>query len=206
MTALIEAFAPWLGDLLELGGPILTVILSIAFVMWVLLFGRLYYLVADYPRDLAEARDAWAARADHRSWFAEQQRNALVGRIASRLTRHFSFIGTLIKVCPLLGLLGTVLGMLEVFDALAATGSNNPRSMAAGVSKATVSTLAGMVVAIVGLLALSLSQRRALVAREKLPMHFPQTGQRETMASEKTPPSAPSEPPPTPKQRDQRDA
>ncbi|CAN0602343.1 unnamed protein product, partial [Ectocarpus sp. 12 AP-2014] len=42
--------------------------------------------------------------------------------------------------------------MLEVFDALAATGSNNPRSMAAGVSKATVSTLAGMVVAIVGLL------------------------------------------------------
>jgi biopolymer transport protein ExbB len=63
--------------------------------------------------------------------------------------------------------------MLEVFDALAATGSNNPRSMAAGVSKATVSTLAGMVVAIVGLLALSLSERRAVAAREKLPDHFP---------------------------------
>ena len=182
MSALIEAFAPWLGDLLELGGPILAVILTIAFVMWVLLFEQLYYLFATYPSDLAAARRSWASRADHRSWFAQQQRSALVGRIGSRLTRHFSLIGTLIKVCPLLGLLGTVLGMLEVFDALAATGSNNPRSMAAGVSKATVSTLAGMVVAIVGLLALSLSQRRALAAHEKLPMHFTQTAQRDDAA------------------------
>jgi uncharacterized membrane protein len=40
MSALIEAFAPWLGDLLELGGPILGIILCIAFVMWLLLFER----------------------------------------------------------------------------------------------------------------------------------------------------------------------
>ena len=175
MTALVERFFPWLGDLLELGGPILGIILVIAFAMWWLLLYRLRYLLIDYPRDLADARAAWCAREDHRSWFAEQYRNALSGTIASRLTRHFSMIGTLIKVCPLLGLLGTVVGMLEVFDALAATGSNNPRSMAAGVSKATVSTLAGMVVAIVGLLALSLCERRALAARENLPAHFPQT-------------------------------
>ncbi|MEE4109070.1 MAG: MotA/TolQ/ExbB proton channel family protein [Halieaceae bacterium] len=189
MSALIEAFAPWLGDLLELGGPILGIILCIAFVMWLLLFERVYYMLADYPRDLAEARAAWEGRFERRSWFAEQQRNALVGQIASRLTRHFSLIGTLIKVCPLLGLLGTVVGMLEVFDALAATGSNNPRSMAAGVSKATVSTLAGMVVAIVGLLALSLSERRAVDAREKLPVHFPQMAQGQALLApqEETP-------------------
>jgi len=206
MSALIEAYAPWLGDLLQLGGPILAIILSIAFLMWVLLFERVYYVLADYPRDLAEAREAWAARADHRSWFAEQQRNALVGEIAARLTRHFSFIGTLIKVCPLLGLLGTVLGMLEVFDALAATGSNNPRSMAAGVSKATVSTLAGMVVAIVGLLALSLSQRRALSAREKLPMHFPQTAQGTGVAPDALSASKATAQPATRSQRGPRNA
>jgi biopolymer transport protein ExbB len=175
MTSLLERFFPWLGDLLELGGPILGIILAIAFIMWALLFDRLHYLFAQYPRDLAAAKDAWAARSDHRSWFAEQYRNALAGEIATRLSQNFSLIGTLIKVCPLLGLLGTVVGMLEVFDALAATGSNNPRSMAAGVSKATVSTLAGMVVAIVGLLALSVSERRAVAARENLPAHFPQT-------------------------------
>jgi biopolymer transport protein ExbD len=77
--------------------------------------------------------------------------------------------------------------MLEVFDALAATGSNNPRSMAAGVSKATVSTLAGMVVAIVGLLALSLSERRAVDAREKLPVHFPQMAPGAACPQEETP-------------------
>ncbi|MEM1189505.1 MAG: MotA/TolQ/ExbB proton channel family protein [Pseudomonadota bacterium] len=175
MSAFIDSLLPWLGDLLELGGPILGVILLIAFAMWALLFERLYYLFAEYPRELNMAKGAWNARADHRSWFAEQARGALVGTIARRLNQHFSLIGTLIKVCPLLGLLGTVIGMLEVFDALAATGSNNPRSMAAGVSKATVSTLAGMVVAIVGLLALSLSERRAMAARENLPAHFPQT-------------------------------
>jgi len=178
LTALLDSVFPWFGDLLELGGPILGIILLIAFAMWALLFERLYYLFAEYPRELATAKARWAEREDHRSWFAEQARNALAGDIARHLGQHFSLIGTLIKVCPLLGLLGTVIGMLEVFDALAATGSNNPRSMAAGVSKATVSTLAGMVVAIVGLLALSLSERRALAARENLSSHFPQTEHR----------------------------
>lgn len=175
MMALMDRFFPWLSDLLEMGGPILGVILLIAFAIWWLLFERLHYMVRDYPRELAEARSAWESRNDHLSWFAEQYRNELIGHIARQLTRHFSLIGTLIKICPLLGLLGTVIGMLEVFDALAATGSNNPRSMAAGVSKATVSTLAGMVVAIVGLLATSLGERHAQAARERLPAHFLQT-------------------------------
>jgi biopolymer transport protein ExbB len=175
MMAYIDRFLPWLADLLELGGPILGVILLIAFVMWWLLFERLYYFIREHPRELAAAKARWQARPDHRSWFAEQYRNELTGQIARRLTQHLSLIGALIKVCPLLGLLGTVIGMLEVFDALAATGSNNPRSMAAGVSKATVSTLAGMVVAIFGLLAETLEERHALAARESLPAHFPQT-------------------------------
>lgn len=175
MSALIDRLFPWLGDLLELGGPILGLILIIAFIMWWLLFERLNYLLREYPRELTEAKASWEARGDHRSWYAEQFRTELAGRLASHLTKYFSLIGTLIKICPLLGLLGTVVGMLEVFDALAATGSNNPRSMAAGVSKATVSTLAGMVVAIVGLLAATLSERRAMAIRESLPAHFPQT-------------------------------
>lgn len=175
MSAFIDRFFPWLGDLLALGGPILGLILLIAFAMWWLLFERLHYLVREYPRELADAKAAWTARQDHRSWFAEQYRNELSGRVATHLTQHFSLIGTLIKICPLLGLLGTVVGMLEVFDALAATGSNNPRSMAAGVSKATVSTLAGMVVAIFGLLAATLSERYAMAARDNLPAHFLQT-------------------------------
>ena len=175
ITALIDRFVPWLGDLLELGGPILGLILMIAFTMWWLLFERANYLLREYPQELEASKRVWMARKEHQSWYAQKHRIELGGRLSSQLRRNFSLISTLIKVCPLLGLLGTVIGMLEVFDALAATGSNNPRSMAAGVSKATVSTLAGMVVAIVGLLAASLGERQALARRDKLPGHFPQT-------------------------------
>ena len=50
------------------------------------------------------------------------------------------------------GLLGTVTGMIEVFDVMAITGSGNARGMAAGVSKATLPTMAGMVAALSGML------------------------------------------------------
>jgi biopolymer transport protein ExbB len=51
----------------------------------------------------------------------------------------------------MLGLLGTVYGMIEVFDVLAVMGSGNPRAMSTGVAKATIPTMAGMTVALSGL-------------------------------------------------------
>ena len=58
---------------------------------------------------------------------------------------------TLVALCPLLGLLGTVTGMIEVFDVMAISGSGNARAMASGVSKATIPTMSGMVAALSGL-------------------------------------------------------
>ena len=172
MMALIDAYLPWLGDLLSLGGNILALILLMAFVLWTLLCERLYFLYFVYPRHAINAVQLWNARSDKTSWFALQYRDHLRHRIAAELNKHYSMIGTIIKVCPLLGLLGTVAGMLEIFDALAATGSNNPRSMASGVSKATVSTLAGMVVAIFGLLIGKFAERRAISERDRLEARF----------------------------------
>lgn len=166
---LIDNFMPWLGDLLSLGGEILVLILLMAFLMWSLLCERIYYLYVLYPQQLRRAIRLWNARSEKSSWYALQYREHLRHRINSDLNRGFPLIATIIKICPLLGLLGTVAGMLEVFDALAMTGTNNPRSMAAGVSKATVSTLAGMVVAIFGLLGSKFIERRALSEREALP-------------------------------------
>lgn len=177
MMAFIDTWMPWLGDLLSLGGGILSLILVMAFLMWSLLWERIYYLFAIYPRHSRSAVTLWIERADKTSWYAQQYRNHLIMRITAQLNRNFSLIATIIKICPLLGLLGTVAGMLEVFDALAATGSNNPRSMAAGVSKATVSTLAGMVVAIFGLLTSKFAERRALVERDSLQSRFAQLGE-----------------------------
>jgi biopolymer transport protein ExbB len=176
MMVFIDNFIPWLGGLLMLGGDILVLILVMAFLMWSLLFERIYYLYIVHPQHLRRAVRLWEAREDKLSWYAMQYREHLRHRINSDLDRGFPLIGTIIKICPLLGLLGTVAGMLEVFDALAATGANNPRSMAAGVSKATVSTLAGMVVAIFGLLGSKFIERRALAEREALPAQLAYLG------------------------------
>ena len=172
MMVFIDAWLPWLGDLLTLGGNILALILFMAFVMWTLLCERLYYLYFLYPQHAKRAIQLWYERSDKTSWYAQQYKNHLRFRISAELKQNYPLIGIIIKICPLLGLLGTVVGMLEIFDALAATGTNNPRSMAAGVSKATVSTLAGMVVAIFGMLVGKFAERRAIAERDALQARF----------------------------------
>jgi biopolymer transport protein ExbB len=64
--------------------------------------------------------------------------------------QYLLIIKTMVAICPLLGLMGTVTGMIEVFDVMAISGSGNARSMASGVSKATIPTMAGMVGALSG--------------------------------------------------------
>jgi biopolymer transport protein ExbB len=71
-----------------------------------------------------------------------------------------SLIKTCVALCPLLGLLGTVTGMVEVFDVMAIAGSGNVRGMASGVWKATVPTMAGMVTAISGMVVSVVLERR----------------------------------------------
>ena len=60
---------------------------------------------------------------------------------------------TMVALCPLLGLLGTVTGMIEVFNIMAVTGGGDAKSMAGGVSRATIPTMAGMVAALSGVFA-----------------------------------------------------
>ena len=85
----------------------------------------------------------------------------LVSDVRLKLESRIASIQTLVKLCPMLGLLGTVTGMIEVFDVMAG-GSGNARGMAAGVSKATLPTMAGMVAALSGML-FSIQLRRYVV-------------------------------------------
>ena len=57
----------------------------------------------------------------------------------------------LIGMCPMIGLLGTVYGMIEVFEVLSFLGTGNPRAMSSGVAKATIPTMASMVITLFGL-------------------------------------------------------
>ena len=70
--------------------------------------------------------------------------------------KHFNIlplINTCVALAPLFGLLGTVTGMIEVFQVMAFTGGGDARSMAGGVSKATLPTMAGMTTALSGVFA-----------------------------------------------------
>ena len=104
-----------------------------------------------HRREAQRIQEIWDARADHASWNAKQIRRVLVSEVELHLKWGLGLIGTLVALCPMLGLLGTVTGMIEVFDVMA-TGSGNTRGMAAGVSKATLPTMAGMVAALSGML------------------------------------------------------
>ena len=79
----------------------------------------------------------------------------------------------LIALCPLFGLLGTVTGMIDVFTVLAITGGGDARSMAGGVSRATIPTMAGMVAALSGVLGNIYLDRLATRRRERIDEQLP---------------------------------
>ena len=146
----IEAFSA-VRSFIETGGDVLLVIAFVTAVMWTLILERLWYFRVGHREYADRVKAFWAAREDHSSWSAHKIRDLLVSRIDLRLTDGLALIRTLVAVCPMLGLLGTVTGMIEVFDVMAG-GGGNTRGMAAGVSKATLPTMAGMVAAISGML------------------------------------------------------
>ena len=67
---------------------------------------------------------------------------------ASVLERYINVIGTIAVICPLLGLLGTVTGMIKAFDVITVRGVGNPGDLAGGISEALITTAAGLIVAI----------------------------------------------------------
>jgi len=152
-------------DFMEMGGGVLYVIGMLLMFMWMLIIERLVYLRMGHKRLAANAQQLWEGRSDHRSWYAHQIRLRLVSQVSSQLERNIPMIQTCVALCPLLGLLGTVTGMIQVFEVMAISGSSSPRSMAAGVSMATVPTMAGMVSALSGVAMGTYLQRR--VSRER---------------------------------------
>jgi biopolymer transport protein ExbB len=77
------------------------------------------------------------------------------------LNSHLAIIASLAAVVPLLGLLGTVIGMIETFDVISVFGTGNARAMAGGISVALITTQTGLVIAVPGLFLSFLLHRRA---------------------------------------------
>ncbi len=73
-------------------------------------------------------------------------------QVVHELERYLNTLGTIAAISPLLGLLGTVIGMIKVFTAITSAGVGNPAVLAGGISEALITTAAGLVVAIPSLI------------------------------------------------------
>jgi biopolymer transport protein ExbB len=129
--------------------------------MWTLIFERVWYLKTGWKRDVGAAIEVWESRSERQSWNAKQIREKLISESKMKIQQYLPVIKTLVALCPLLGLLGTVTGMIEVFNIMAVTGGGDAKSMAGGVSRATIPTMAGMVAAISGVFANTYVTRNA---------------------------------------------
>lgn len=155
-------------EFLETGGVVLEYIGILIFMMWLLIFERIFYLKYSYKKYRNSVIKKWISRAERGSWNAEQIRIATISRAKQSLNQSLPSIQAFVALCPLLGLLGTVTGMIEVFDVMAISGSGSARSMASGVSKATIPTMAGMVGALSGVFASTWLKRTAQTEAELL--------------------------------------
>lgn len=151
---------------MDKGGNVLWLIAILLFVMWTLIFERLWFFNFVWRKEVFEVINAWERRPERQSWHAKQVRSRLLSISREDIHENVQLITTLVALCPLLGLLGTVTGMIEVFNVMAVTGGGDAKSMAGGVERATIPTMAGMVAALSGLFANTYIQR--IADREQL--------------------------------------
>ncbi|GEK09901.1 MotA/TolQ/ExbB proton channel family protein [Pseudoalteromonas sp. McH1-7] len=155
-------------DFVATGGDVLYVVAIALFLMWVLMIERYWFLLGEFPKIHKEIVTKWDARQDTTSWYAHRIRDAWISEASEKLDERMLIIKTLVAMCPLIGLLGTVTGMITVFETMATQGTGNARLMASGISMATVPTMAGMVAALSGVFFSTRLEARAKMAKEKL--------------------------------------
>jgi biopolymer transport protein ExbB len=138
-------------ELVSGGGPFVMWIFLAGVLLWALILERYWYFSQVLPNETKQVLDAWAVSKDHSSWSARQIRKMMISRLNAAMSANLPLMRVLVPLSPLLGLIGTVSGMMEVFDSMALRGSADARTMASGVSHAMICTLSGLAVSISGL-------------------------------------------------------
>ncbi len=158
--------AEWQAGLAEFfddGGHLLWIILGLSTLMWALIAERYWFYGRELRPTLARFLSDWRQTAGPGAAAMPRMR-ALEQRVSefrNLCTRRLEVIRTLTSVLPLVGLLGTVSGMIKVFQVITVFGTGNTRGMAAGIAEALLTTMAGLLTALSGLYFVSNLENRA---------------------------------------------
>jgi len=192
MSGIILNYYFLIEEFIRSGGIIIVPLIVLSILMWILIMDRVLFFRRLYKKNM-DSRTAWnhirenilpdpgvyrgvisllvADFLTRRSGDRELDRKILdetVLKINRRLTDYLAVIGVLAAIAPLLGLLGTVTGMIATFDVLAVFGTGNAKAMAGGISEALITTQTGLMVALPGLYMKGFLDRRALSLKQRV--------------------------------------
>ncbi len=135
--------------LMEQGGPI----------MWLLFVVALLQIYLFMQRWLSWPSLTWLPASSSQRPLLQRHAEHLLAM--NQLEKGLPLLKALVVITPLLGLTGTVTGMMLVFDGLSLGGAADPRRLSSGIARAILPTFASMAVVLLGMFFLSFWQRRA---------------------------------------------
>ncbi len=174
------------------GGMVMFPLMIVSVLMWALIINRLFFFRRLYRKDMSRKKASEYVKAgefpdagkysgaivllvtgflQRRSGRTEVDRfimDETVIVMISSLDRYLMLIGVLAAVAPLLGLLGTVTGMIATFDIISIFGTGNAKAMAGGISEALITTQTGLLVAIPGLYMSNFLNSRAESLKQRI--------------------------------------
>ncbi|WP_281645113.1 MotA/TolQ/ExbB proton channel family protein [Parendozoicomonas sp. Alg238-R29] len=145
---------------LDRGGWVLWMIFLLCTVLLSLLAERVWFF-GHYTQHLKKTINRWKNRQDRNSQDAQMIRTSWLAQEQQNLQTNFHIIRTLIMICPLAGLLGTVTGMIELFSQMGQSGLPESDQLLAGLTRICLPTLAGLATAVTGLWLFTLCQNAA---------------------------------------------
>jgi len=128
-------------ELMALGGPVMWPLVAVSVWLWMLILERYWFLLYIFPTFIERCASVRCSSTEAEIKLAE---------VGLALWRHLRLIKTLSGILPMLGLLGTVTGIVETFDLIRVFGSAETHIVARGVSQALITTLAGLVLGLFG--------------------------------------------------------
>lgn len=139
-------------DYIEQGGPIMYLLVLLNIIGWAIMLSKLYFLSIEIKSTENTSESLKnellsMTKSQEASSIIELTKQVIAGHLV-KAEKGLNTIKIIATISPLLGLLGTVLGVLTAFHVMSQSGLNNPANFAQGISMALITTVGGMIVAI----------------------------------------------------------